>query len=112
MSDHWVEIEFWGDTSDKTFHCEAALNSLCHALYSCECESWYTEGMRDGKPFHIAQGEAEYHVGEWNIAECRYEDWFYDIDGEGLRGSVKLDVRPEWDDYGYDFHVSDVDARA
>lgn len=114
--DHFVRIDlersFPGDRPDLI--CKAPADAMCHAVYTCGCESWCKQGIEDGKPWHVpgdySEPEYERHVGRFDPTECNLRDWAENSD-ECLKGESLIPVEPEFVDEYYLFHaVSDGGA--
>lgn len=119
MSDHTVTVE-WEDGSISPymrFRCNAGPESLCHAVWTCECEEYDETGVTDGRPWHmladgyrdVTYSGVQRHVGKFEPDECSLRDWFENSD-ESLRGSVTFPVEGEWDGDSYLFNVQASDA--
>ena len=97
-NDHIAEIDFESSMYPNLV-CNAPEQSFCHAVWTCDCEQWDSQGIKDGKPWHESNhGDFEedyiYHEGTFNSNECNYTDWF-DC-GEMLTGSIKFPVETYW----------------
>lgn len=111
-ADHFVtidlELNFIADRPNLI--CKAPADAMCHAVYTCGCESWFEGGVEDGKPWHAPgdYSEPEYgrHVGVFDPTECNLRDWAENSD-ECLRGTVTLPVTAEWEGDYYTFHAVD-----
>lgn len=109
--DHTVTVEFEGDT---TWHgpmtCHAPAEALCHASWTCDCESWVHQGVTDGVPWHSEQDaddpltrSTERHVGTLDPTYCQHVEWYAATDA--LEGTVSLAVTPRFVAGGVEFHV-------
>lgn len=106
LGKHSVSITFDGSGYPSySFRCEASAESLCHAEYACDCETWWDEVVTDGRPEHEGDG-MDPCVGRF-VTRCGLQDWFNESDeGDALRGTINIPVTPQWVE-GYIFHVKE-----
>ena len=105
MSDHAITIDFDGGLGPHvTFACIAPEGAICHAVWTCDCESWVRSGVTDGVPWHSDHdpddpltASTERHVGTLDAAYCGLRDWFDAGDGEDIHGKVTVPVKPIWE---------------
>lgn len=105
MAEHTVTVE-WDRHGREgfTFHCDAGPESMCRAVWTCECEFWGQAGVMLGRPWHaIDDGDEDLvlgipvrHIGRFETDECNLRDWFENSD-EALHGSVTFPVEASWD---------------
>jgi len=98
MSEHTVTIEFEDGCRSYTFTCNAGPKSLCHARYTCDCETWYDQSIRNGVPAHRPDpfDEGLWHAGVFDADECSHKPWFDEADDAPLDGEVTFSVNPVW----------------
>lgn len=90
--------------------CEAPPESICHAIWSCNCESWDDEGIgEDGLPFHSITDDDDKevrHIGTFKD-HCRFDDFF---DESGISDSpdvtINLNFKSEWQGDFFSFEVT------
>lgn len=104
--EHFVEFSYgsWGVV------CNAPDESLCHAEWECDCESWSKGGVDNGVPWHV--GRYDEHDQEIKClgkfgTYCNYQDWFED---DQIEGSIRLPCDIDWDDSPV-FHIGTVLTR-
>ena len=104
-ADHFVKVDLeagWpGD--HPTLICKATADAICHAVWTCDCESWHDQGVEGGVPWHstgdYSERLTERHVGRLDPDRCNLSDWAENSD-ECLRGTITVPVVAEFD---YDF---------
>lgn len=87
------------------FVCDAPPDALCHAVWSCDCETYHSEGIRNGVPAHQpgwCDDDTTWHAGRFEPGFCNYRDWFDGMD-ETLDGSAVIPVTPRWEGEEYAF---------
>jgi hypothetical protein len=110
-ADHFVviDLESHFPSDCPTLICKAPADSLCHAVWPCDCEWWCKSGVQDGKPWHApgdySEPEYERHVGTFDPAECSLRDWASNSD-ECLRGEVTIPVTADFDYDCVTFHAA------
>lgn len=109
---HTVTLEWDKDGYLRsTLNCPDAPESLCHAVYNCDCEEYGAEGVADGRPWHspYAYDEAPSlvrHRGVFDPAVCNLRDWFDNEDDPIVTSSITVPVKPVWTGDGYEFHLT------
>jgi hypothetical protein len=107
-ADHFVTVEWsWSSPFPReSLTCKAPVESICHAVWDCQCESWDADGIEDGAPWHSLQGgdfdSTERHVGRFDRSECNLVNWFDNTD-EVMRGSITFPVVAAFDGDYYTF---------
>jgi len=105
--EHEVVIDFTDGYAVTTLRCNAPERALCHAEYECECESWFEDGVENGRPWHDAgdysELDKERHYGKF-VARCGMADWARNTD-EWLMGEVTAPVRYDWQGDYYMFSI-------
>lgn len=98
MSEHTVTIEFEDGWRSYTFKCNAGPKSLCHARYTCDCETWYDQSIRNGVPAHRPDpfDEELWHAGVFDPDECLHKYWFDQAPEDSLNGVITIPVTPVW----------------
>lgn len=109
-----------------TFECHAATDSLCHAVYDCDCEEWFADGVDDGVPWHETEtltgcaGESwertVRHFGRFDLQECNARDWIYgqgELDSQrpGPDGRILVPVEVSWTGHGVEWRPARGGAR-
>ena len=113
---HFVEVnlEDWHPGDCPTLICKAPADALCHAVWTCDCESWHSQGVEDGAPWHstgdYSERLDERHVGTFDPEFCNLKEWAANSD-ECLRGKVTVPVVPEWDFDFVTFHAAPLAER-
>lgn len=107
MGEHTVTVTFEDGFPRYTFTCNAGPESLCHARYTCDCETWYDHSIRNGVPAHRPDpfDEESWHAGVFDADECFHKSWFDEADDAPLDGEVTFPVNPVWQD---DYETFDI----
>lgn len=90
---HQARIDLASMTTELV--CNAPLDSICHAQWDCECESWPDQGIEGGRAWHETH-DGETHWTTLNLDYCIWRDWF-ESDDEPLNGTVTVDITPRWE---------------
>lgn len=105
MSAHFVTCD-WGTTGWPmlSMTCEEPPESMCHAVWTCECEGWSSDGVDNGEPWHHHYEDLPHvrHVGKFDRAVCNWGDWF-DGSDETMRGAIVFRVEGKWVGDGMEF---------
>lgn len=111
MAEHEVTIEADGGLY-ATLKCNAPADALCHARWTCECETLSAVEVLDGVPRHAYVDEGSgivdaWHEGTFDLGHCELRVWFDECgDVESMYGgSVTVPVTAEWDGDGYTFSI-------
>lgn len=107
LHDHFVKCDFDG-RAYMNLICKAPNEALCHATYSCNCETWAKEWVEDGTPKHETDfewGDNEVHTGEF-VNACNLEEWFSADCGESLQGQILFPVSSTWEGDHVEFQVA------
>jgi len=102
VSDHSIVYDLQRP-GNGDLECNAAPDSICHAVFDCDCEAYYGFHVVDGVPHHFTDydgiGAAGHHVGRFNPDECALVTWHENSD-EDVTGTVRVAVEPDWhEDY-------------
>jgi len=93
-----VDLEGWHPGDCPTLICKAPADAMCHAIWTCQCESWFKDGIENGQPWHApgdySEIDDERHVGTLDPSQCIYIDWAGNSD-ECLRGVITIPVEPD-----------------
>ena len=90
-----------GEPRPTRLVCNAGPEGLCHAVWTCDCEVWNEEGIRNGVPAHQPGGDGEddnegvWHAGTFDPDKCNLQDWFDNSD-ECVFGEIRVPVREVW----------------
>ena len=103
MSAHFVTCD-WGTTGWPmlSMTCEEPPESMCHAVWTCECEGWSSDGIDNGEPWHhhdedlpptdpdaelVAAIEKSVPIGSWDGREVlrRLRAEGFDVTHEATR---------------------------
>lgn len=89
--------------------CEAPPESLCHASFACDCETYYDMGIDDeGVPYHIGVDDEDNEIKhEGTYKEyCNFKDWFEDEYIDASPTVVSLSFESEWQGEFFSFKVT------
>ena len=113
MSDHKITIDFDGYSPTFRMVCSAPDDGLCHSVFDCDCEEYFSFKVVDGKPTHEVTygGDPFRHEGVFDPTYCNLTEWLDNLDGEIVQGKITVPVRPEWDGDGYIFHIESDDKK-
>lgn len=106
MSEHEVIITAEDGCFTTRFVCNAPSTSMCHAVWTCDCETFYRSGIRHGMPAHQPDYENpdRWHAGTFDPDFCNLRDW-YEADDEGLSGEVTVPVEANFEGDYYAFTI-------
>lgn len=104
---HSVTITFEEGYPSYRFTCTAPADALCRADWSCDCEKYYDEQVRNGVPAHRPHwGDPDtWHAGVFKTDFCGIKAWFDGSSENPLDGEVTVPVEAEWDGEYYAFTV-------
>lgn len=96
--EHTVTISFVDGYTVYAFRCNAGPESLCHAVYTCDCDEYYDSCIRNGVPAHRPSpfDMDTWHAGVFSAGECSHKDWFDNADDVPLDGEMTFSVNPVW----------------
>lgn len=107
MSDHTVTIEWEDGYPSYAFACKAPSESLCHAVWDCDCEAWDQQGIENGEPWHGHDDGEWRHLGHFQDGHCGLREWFENSD-EAVCGSLTVPVTAEFQSDYYLFRLGEV----
>ena len=107
--EHPVTVEWDGGLVTYRMACNAPADALCHAVYECDCESYYSPGVIGDHPAHLTEA-GHVHQGKFDAAFCNLREWFDVEPVEVLHGSLTFPVVASWNGDGYEFEVATLPA--
>lgn len=108
---HHIVIE----NGSAILECHATSDTLCHAVYDCNCVEWFKSGVEDGVPWHETETfesweKTERHFGRFDPSECSACDWAEgdpiecQVRGEDARLVIPVEVF--WTGHGVEWYPS------
>lgn len=93
---HAIVIDL--EDGDRRLDCTAPAGAPCHAVWECNCESFYDLTTVDGQPTHRPwYDDGEGHTGRFDMNYCAVESWWGADDNCSI-GLVRVPVEVDWDD--------------